>query len=402
MSNNAVLYIISASYPFGKGEEFLSKELKELSRYFKKIYLFPLNTDGEQRWIPDNVELVTSLSEVSRSVSILNYIKNLCFIIQVISIEFFNSKIKKAVIAQIRDLVNNLLQVKALSEVFSDKIAPSENNYFYSVWMDDGALLLTILKQKGIIRKFVIRLHGYDLFDERRKGGYMPFQFYIFKYCQKIFVLSKAGYNYILKKNIFSSKLIQNYSGIYDNGINPFDEKAIFTIVSCSNIIKIKRIDKIINSIKLLNFKINWYHFGDGDQMDFIKLKASELPENISCTFTGSVTNAYILDFYRTVSVNLFIHLSDTEGLGMAIVEAQSFGIPALAVDVGGVSEVVNSKTGVLINANDSVQVVAEKIIEIKTGKVNTIEFRKGVKEFWQEKFSAEKNYKYFYDNIIN
>ena len=41
-----------------------------------------------------------------------------------------------------------------------------------------------------------------------------------------------------------------------------------FVIISCSNIIKIKRIDLIIKSLSLLKFDFKWIHIGDGPLFD--------------------------------------------------------------------------------------------------------------------------------------
>jgi glycosyltransferase involved in cell wall biosynthesis len=382
-----VIYIISATYPFDKGEEFLRKELGDLSK---------------QRWMPDNAELNLSLATTSRAVPKKYFITNAFRLLKIFSAELLNSNRQFFIISNWRYLANSFLQAKILSEKFINEVKQSdEEAYFYSVWMDDGALMLSILKEENKINKFVFRLHGYDLFDERRPGNYMPFRYFNFKNAHRIFILSKAGYDYLIPKNIFPEKLLVNYSGLYDHGMNPFDPNAVFTIVSCSNVIAIKRIDKIINVLSLLSFPVKWVHFGEGEKMEEIKKQASTLPSNIQYEFKGHVENEEIVHFYKSIPVNLFIHLSDTEGLGMAIVEAQSFGIPAIAVNVGGVSEVVNDKTGVLISQTTSEKAIAEEIIKMKSGNFNTELYRQGVKKCWEQNFNAEKNYQYFYQKLI-
>ncbi|OFY84459.1 MAG: hypothetical protein A3F72_13705 [Bacteroidetes bacterium RIFCSPLOWO2_12_FULL_35_15] len=399
--NTKSIYIISASYPFGKGEEFVRKELKELSKYFKKIYLFPLSAEGESRWMPANVELNLSLANTSRIIEKKEFFLNFLLIIRIFSLEFFNSKKRIFLLKNFRELANSILQTKILSRVFYKQVSDKENSFFYSIWMEDGALMLSILKDEKKINKFVFRMHGYDLFDERREGNYMPFRYYNFMNANKIFVLSKAGYNYLQSKTKFTTKLIINYSGIYDNGDNPFDPKEKFTIVSCSNVLKMKRLDKIIKTLSLLNFPVNWIHIGDGCMLNEIKKMSLQLPEHINFDIKGYLPNEEILNFYKSVSINLFIHLSDSEGLGMAIVEAQSFGIPALAVNVGGVSEVVNKKTGVLVDITTDEGIIADEILKIKNSNINTSEFRKDIKLFWRETFDARSNYKIFYDLIV-
>ncbi len=183
--------------------------------------------------------------------------------------------------------------------------------------------------------------------------------------------------------------------------MNVLDPDSKFTIVSCSNVIAIKRIDKIISALAQLDFPVKWVHFGDGEQMEEMKKLATSLPANIEYELKGYVKNESIIEYYKTKSVNMFLHLSDTEGLGMAIVEAQSFGIPAIANDVGGVKEVVNERTGVLISASHVSEKIANEIVRFKSSAMNTVVYRNGVKEAWRERFNSEKNYHNFYEKLI-
>ena len=397
------LYIISEAYPFpqGFGEQFFEKEILELSKYFDKIYLFPLNVKGKQRHLPDNVEVNLALANASRAISKDYLLRNVFHALNVIMQEFLHSDKKKFILKNLRELINSFAQSKYLSGVFYKQIKPAEENYFYSFWMNDGALLLSILKQQSKISRFLFRVNGFDLFDDRRKGGYMPFRYFNFKQTSNIVVLSQVGLDYLKKKDIFPEKLFLNYYGIYDNGSNPFDPSAVFTIVSCSSIIRLKRIDKIANALKFVSFPVKWIHFGDGELMNEIKRIAADLPSNIEYIFKGNVSNESVIDTYSKQSVNLFIHTSDTEGLGLAIIEAQSFGIPALAVGVGGVLNVVNDETGELITLENSPMEIAERITEFKNSSKNTFQYREKVKNCWSNKFFAKKNYKLLFDKIV-
>jgi glycosyltransferase involved in cell wall biosynthesis len=394
------LYIISSAYPFGKGETFMDKELKELSKYFTTVRIFPLSAKGDQRALPENVVLDLSLAKVSRNVPKNFFIKYFRCYSQILLDEFLHSDKKMQIIKSSRDLINSVLQAKMLSEVFLKNYKKGSSDYFYSVWMDDGALMYSILKKEGAIGGFFFRLHGYDLFDERREGGYMPFRYTNFKHADKVFILSQTGYDYLLKKNIFPEKLVVNYSGLYDQGENPMppvDQE--LTIVSCSNVIRLKRLDKIINVLKLLKHPVRWIHFGDGDDMQRIRKLASEMPPHVSYDLKGHVNNEDLIRFYRQQPVHMFLHLSESEGLGMAIVEANSFGIPAAGISAGGVKDVINDQCGLLLPENADEKHIAESVTEFFS-KSNSADFRHLVKKQWEKRFEAVRNYKYFYDLI--
>jgi glycosyltransferase involved in cell wall biosynthesis len=81
----------------------------------------------------------------------------------------------------------------------------------------------------------------------------------------------------------------------------------------------------------------------------------------------------------------------------MSIQEAISFGIPIIATNVGGIHEIVNNRTGILIEKNFDSKKVAEQIEVFITSNKNQEEFRNGVRNFWKENFDAEKVYTEFY-----
>jgi glycosyltransferase involved in cell wall biosynthesis len=114
------------------------------------------------------------------------------------------------------------------------------------------------------------------------------------------------------------------------------------------------------------------------------------------------IKNEEIIKFYQNNSVNLFISLSEAEGIPVSIMEAISFGIPILSTDVGGCKEIVAEETGILIPLETEMNEVANIITEFKDSFKNTNEFRKGVRKFWEEHFDAEKNYKSLFKQIEN
>lgn len=46
--------------------------------------------------------------------------------------------------------------------------------------------------------------------------------------------------------------------------------------------------------------------------------------------------NQLVYDFYRNNDVDVFVNLSESEGIPVSIIETISFGVPVVATDVGG------------------------------------------------------------------
>ncbi len=224
--------------------------------------------------------------------------------------------------------------------------------------------------------------------------------------CDNVYTVCPAGFEYMKKINIYPEKIKISRLGVHDHGMNPFDPQGRFTLVSCSSLNIQKRVEKIAESLKYVDFELTWIHFGgNGNSMPIEKFRefcASTVPGNIRYEFRGSVSNRSLMEFYGSHPINLFIHLSDSEAITVAIQEAASFGIPILAANAGGVSEIVNERTGMLVENDFDVKKVAALIAKFRNSEMNTEPFRKGVKEFWKEHFSAEKNYTSFYKDITN
>ena len=177
------------------------------------------------------------------------------------------------------------------------------------------------------------------------------------------------------------------------------------TIVSCSWCTEVKRIDLIINTLsKIKNKRIRWIHFGDGYLYESLKALAKKvLPPNIEYAFKGAVANVEILDFYKNNSIDVFLNVSASEGIPVSIMEVQSFGIPVIATDVGGVKEIItHGENGYLIQKNFCIDELVAHIEEFIIMPVDKkINLRKVARTMWQNKYSASYNYTRIFEKII-
>ena len=252
----------------------------------------------------------------------------------------------------------------------------------------------------------ITRAHGYDLYEYRNKLNYLPFREYIFENIDCVYCCSKNGEDYLKNKYPqYISKITHSYLGTNDNGIHNYTNESENIIVSCSIMDPIKRIDLLIDSLAILKeteviFK--WYHIGDGVMYEELKNKAEALLGLDNFTFLGYLSNDKVLDFYRNSNIKLFINTSSTEGLPVSIMEAISFGIPAVATNVGGTSEiVVDGQTGILIPSNPTSKEIAEAIHKIISLEIKDYdELRINTRQLWEEKYSSKINYLKFIDNF--
>lgn len=397
MEQKKDLCLFTIYYPYGKFEAYLHNEILYLSEAFNHVYIFHLKKEGELRNLPNNVTTVW-LSEMEGARSGKNIFAGNFFSITGIMLSDFFAAPKGKYLKHFRSTLSLLIDQYKKADTLSLWLKENQENQkvFYSNWFIGWATVLGILKKKGVVSEFICRAHGYDLYTSRHQKGFIPFRPFQLKTVKQVFCISQNGHDYLSTRYPkYKNKFRQSYLGVFDLGTNPFNKEK-FSILSCSNFAAVKRMHLIVETLKHLPFEVEWVHFGSGELQQDIEQQAKELPANITYKFPGRVTTAELMEYYRTQPINLFVNMSSSEGVPVSIMEMMSFGVPCMATDVGGTSEIVNNDNGYLLPVDFKPEAAAELIKAFKDGERNTLEFRAKVKASWNKYFNAEKNYKEF------
>lgn len=132
-------------------------------------------------------------------------------------------------------------------------------------------------------------------------------------------------------------------------------------VVWAGRLDKEKRVDLLLNIAQLTQDYCDFVVFGssviDGDYE-----AALEAQHNISRS--GAYSSP--VEWDRETTGNVFLFTSVWEGMPNTLIEAAYLGFPVVASDVGGVSELVNERTGWLIESNASAIEYARALKEIR------------------------------------
>lgn len=409
MENKRFLFLLTDSYPFGKGELFLDTEVEILSRSFETIYISSSATDRQiQRPIPANIALLTH-----GIISVIDKLKYLWKALRsaILWKEFFsiNSRFKHPPSwIHLKILVADFIQASYLADSLENyckiKSIDISSTVFYSYWHDVKALSLCLLKSRMSI-KAIARGHGWDIDYKRHNPDYLPYKNYIVAQMDKSISISLFGERMLKEMSDaeIHSKICTHYLG-KNNPYTPVEskDKSTFLICSCSSLISLKRVDKIVKALSLLRIGlVHWVHFGGGPLESEIENLA--IKYEVSHELMGDVANDVILEYYSTNYVDLFINLSSSEGIPVSIMEAQSAGITVLALDVGGCSEIVNNENGILLPANTRTFEIAQTVSNYLTSDINTQNRKRTLSyQNWNEHFNAERNYKLFAKELLS
>lgn len=402
---NNILILLTDSFPYGTKETFLEAEIGFLSAAFESVHIFPLHGSGVYRQQASNVKIHTpflSFYPKNQRQLLLHGLFNVSpcrFAIK----ELWKKSIYKQP-AQLRVWMAATLVFRA---AYSNRACISELTHLigsetvlYSYWGDKLALLIPFLNQKATV-KTVVRFHRTDLYEEF-KSGYIPFRSLLLPAVGHFAFISEDGKKYLEQQ--YPAWIRYSYLfrlGVFDKGINPVNQSSVFHIVSCSYMVPVKRIPMLIEALQQLDFRIKWTHIGTGSEYDKIYRLTQQLPGNVEAELLGERSNQEVLSYYATTPIDLFVNVSESEGVPVSIMEALSFGIPVMATAVGGTGEIVDDAVGMLLPITISAKQLAEAIrifCDSKQAANKRIEARKR----WQERCDAKTNYNEFANFLSN
>ena len=404
------LLFLTKFYPFGTGEAFIENEIEVLAKSFNKITIIACEVSEKDknniRKLPSNVEafsiklgstkkdLITGfLRKAGYDKNFKDEKKNCKGIVSKLYLDYFESKSQRI----FSEIVKSEILKKALESPYM----------IYSYWFYTTARVAILISETNKPVKMFSRAHGYDLYKERNRANYLPYRKLFLKTFDHIFPCSENGTEYL--NSLYSdhcSNVHTSYLGTVDHGLGKKSSDGIFRIVSCSRVVPLKRIDRIIRSLSILedtNFQIEWVHFGGGDDLKIIEKTAAEKLKKIKFRFTGDVKNYDVLSHYSDFPVDLFINVSTTEGLPVSIMEAISFGIPVIATDVGGTKEIVHDGyTGKLLRKDFEDNELAAEIVNFMqlSADVNDT-YRNNCRKYWENNFKAQNNYHLLCEEVL-
>ena len=118
---------------------------------------------------------------------------------------------------------------------------------------------------------------------------------------------------------------------------------------------------KVLFNLKKKGINFNYHLVGQGNGERLNNwIRKLDLTQWIK--IIGPLKHEDIFSFYE--SLDIYIHSSHTEGLPRALVEAMSCGCPAIAADVGGVSELLDDE---FMFSKGSLFEIEKKLIKLKT-----------------------------------
>ena len=243
-------------------------------------------------------------------------------------------------------------------------------------WFDVCAYAANLIKKQLPQIPVVSFAHAFEVKTQVNPYVYLSYNLAKHLACDKIFFISETVMEQYEKQipHYFNDSISLNNLCVRYLGSKKSSKKmslpstdGILRILSCSSVVAVKRIEKIVDILSLV--------------------------DKVKYEFLGHFENDRVHKFYSEQPVDIFINVSESEGLPVSIMESMSYGIPVIATDVGGTREIVNEKTGFLLPKDFRPQEVAKTIRNYSLlSKEEKQKYREAAYDMWASKFDGEKN----------
>ena len=341
---HTILYLTD-HWPYPPGESFVSNEIHGLAPHFNKILLLPTTMDplrGVTREVPENCEVLTDVHA-----AILDQWDRRGFVgrlkagmkMKGVVGESFSSRPFAP-----REVIGEAAQIRiacdSIEAVMGERFSEIEG--VVSFWLNRGACIAAELSRRHKRIVAISRGHGGDIYAHRRNRKHLPMQRTALKELKAILPDSEAGVKHIQGKYPeVADKVRVGRLGVSEHELAMASDDGRLHIISVASLLPVKRIHLIAAALQHTERSIKWTHIGGGGTLDLVTAELGRVGDNVEVDLKGQVAHEDVLKWFGENPADVFINVSSSEGLPVSIMEAFSYGIPAIVTAVGGNAEIV-------------------------------------------------------------
>lgn len=403
------IVFFTTRYPFYTvGEDFFESELNGVAQGYDKVYVVCCDSNLKnpeiKKKLPKNVTAVFAKAGNRQ----LNLIKA-CLMLPFTKLFWHELRQirteKLPLISSLKTLIYALATYFAIRRNFpliKKSINPASDDEFTFMGYWLHYVSLAALKFRDYIRrpdaKVVSRAHGSaDVFNLTRPLRFYPFRQYLLDNLDAVFAISDKGCDYLKSLSKRPEAIRRTYIGSYGGNRVINRSREPFTIVSCSFLVPLKRVEIIAKAVSLLSQSypdIRWIHFGDGPEMSSLLKACTDIVDKVE--LRGFTPHDEVLEFLASGKGSVFVSASAAEGLPVSVMEAIGYSLPVIATDVNATCEaVVNCVSGSLISADVTPEMLAEYVKNyIEMDEQSYKKLCESAFEFWQKNFDCHRNCK--------
>ncbi len=273
----------------------------------------------------------------------------------------------------------------------------------YTYWRGGPSLALARWAAAGRGRVALTRVHRYELYEDAFSPPFQPWVS-VYRELACTVTVSAHGRDHLLAHGVPPERVALARLGTPPApGRSQASSDGTLRVLSCSFLRPEKRVPLLAHAMVRLAERhpaqpFVWTHLGDGPERREVEKALVSAPPNLKAVLAGPKRNAEVMAHYAQEPVDLFVQVSESEGLPVAIMEALSAGVPVVAADVGGVPEALDDAVGLLLPANPDAAAVADAVaaLGLQLPPERRRALRDAAQARWAERFDAAKNHAAF------
>jgi glycosyltransferase involved in cell wall biosynthesis len=225
----------------------------------------------------------------------------------------------------------------------------------------------------------------------------------VLKEPDKIIAVSNATRNYVLSLGADPEKIEVLHNGVDLDRFKPLSgvkekmRKKLGISEDACVVLTVRRmvykngIDTLLESVEIAvkkNPKLVFVAVGKGPDFEEVKERIAQLGIQKNFKLTGFVSDED-LPFYYNVADLFALPSKSGEGLPLVALEAMACGLPVVATNVGGISEVMSEDYGKLVPPNVP-NALAEAVVEFSFKDLATLKVK--LRKMMEQKYSWDRN----------
>jgi glycosyltransferase involved in cell wall biosynthesis len=261
---------------------------------------------------------------------------------------------------------------------------------------------------KRYSKPFVLTQHNtfieYDsIFDNIERLNDLAVGKETLKEADKIITVSNATKDYVLSLGAKPEKVTVLHNGVDLARFRPLAGKReemrrklgisqnSIVVLTVRRLVYKNGIDTLIESANIAvkkNPKIVFLVVGKGPDLNNVQMRIEQLGIENNFRFTGFVKDED-LPFYYNAADFFALPSKSGEGLPLVALEAMACGLPVIATDVGGISEILMEDYGKLVPPNQP-ELLAKAVLEFSNIDLSSRKLE--LRAVMEEKYSWDKN----------
>jgi glycosyltransferase involved in cell wall biosynthesis len=403
--------ILTNAYPYLPGEQFIEDEIGYwAARDDISVTLLPALATGAPRPVPARIAVDTGMAGTVGAGRLWHGLAALCSAIFWRELDYLRRSRKLGPRTAARALLHTSKTLEQSAQLQRHARTHGRIDVAYCYWNDTQACAAVLAREAGAVRKVVSRAHGYDLYEARRDHGYMPLKRQFIAAFDAVFALSREARTYLQRTYGAPPEAIRiSPLGVpLAHTLARPSPAGILHVVSVASCMRVKRLDRMIGALRLLagrhrDIRIAWTHVGGGPLLEETRAQAErDLGGlgNLEFTFTGELPHHAVAALYRDTPVDMLVNTSESEGVPVSLMEAMSAGVPVVAPDVGGISNLVSARCGVLLGPQPQAADVAEAMERVAFADGHA-HLRANARQAIETGFDAATNYRDFVAAVV-